>query len=60
MGIPMGTNCDPLSLLQICLCFGKKEIMFSLWNEHQADVEAFNSTSWYLDDLPNIDNKYFD
>ena len=29
--------------------------------ESQADtVEAFNSTSRYLDDLLNIDNIYFD
>ena len=23
-------------------------------------IEAFNSTSWYLDDLLNIDNNFFD
>ena len=32
-----------------------------LWSENQADIiEAFNSTSRYLDDLLNIDNIYFD
>ena len=35
--------------------------MKSLSRENQADiVEAFNSTSRYLDDLLNIDNIYFD
>ena len=33
--------------------------MDSLNHDNQADVfEAFNSTSWYLDDLLNIDNPY--
>ena len=35
--------------------------MDSLNNGNQADViEAFNSTSRYLDDLLNIDNPYFE
>ena len=35
--------------------------MKSLSRENQADViEAFSSTSRYLDDLSNIDNIYFD
>ena len=35
--------------------------MKSLSRENQADIiEAFNSTSRYLDDLLNIDNVYFD
>ena len=34
--------------------------MVSLSDNNQAgDVEAFNSTSRYLDDLLNIDNPYF-
>ena len=35
--------------------------MLSLPDNDQADViEAFNSTSRYLDDLLNFDNPYFD
>ena len=35
--------------------------MGSLNHYNQADViEAFNSTSWYLDDLLNSDNPYFE
>ena len=35
--------------------------MKSLSRENQADIiEAFNSTSRYLDDLLNINNIYFD
>ena len=34
--------------------------MFSLSDNNQADVvEAFNSTSRYLDNLLNIDNPHF-
>ena len=34
--------------------------MFTLSDNNQADVvEAFDSTSRYLDDLLNIDNPYF-
>ena len=61
-----------LLLLQICFLFcfvlffvfkkkKKKDFMKSLSRENQADIiEAFNSTSRYLDDLLNIDNIYFD
>ena len=46
-----------LLLLQICFFFVKK----SLSRENPADIiEAFNSTSRYLDNLLNIDNIYFD
>ena len=35
--------------------------MYSLNHGNQADViEAFNSTSRYLDDLLNTDNPYFE
>ena len=35
--------------------------MLSLSEDNQSDViEAFNSISWYLDDLLNIDNNFFE
>ena len=35
--------------------------MLSLSDNNQTDfIEAFNSTSRYLDDLHNIDNSYFE
>ena len=51
-----------LLLLQICFFFCyERDFMKSLSRENQADIiEAFNSTSKYLDDLLNIDNIYFD
>ena len=34
--------------------------MLSLSDNHQTDIiEAFDSTSRYLDDVHNIDNPYF-
>ena len=39
----------------------ERDFMVSLSGGNQADViEAFNSTSRYLDDLLNIDNPYFE
>ena len=43
-------------ILQICFCFVMRETLCC-----QTDIiEAFNSTSRYLDDLLNIDNPYFE
>ena len=40
---------------------GHYEIMEILCDNNQADfIEAFNSTSRYLDDLLNIDNPHFE
>ena len=58
--IPMGTNLAPL-VADLFLFSYEKDFMKSLSRENQADIiEAFNSTSRYLDDLLNIDNIYFD
>ena len=60
IGIPMGTNCAPLVADWFLFCY-ERDFMKSLSREDQADIiEAFNSTSRYLDDLLNIDNIYFD
>ena len=51
----------------IFIRFGSKlyrqivDLTLSLFGNNQADVvEAFNSTSRYIDDLLNIDNPYFE
>ena len=60
IGIPMGTNCAPLVADLFLFCY-ERGFMKSLSRENQADIiEAFNSTSRYLDDLLNIDNIYLD
>ena len=60
VGIPMGTNCAPL-VADLFLYCHERDFMDSLNHDNQADViEAFNSTSRYLDDFLNIDNPYFD
>ena len=60
VGIPMGTNCSPLVADLFLYCY-ERDFMDSLNHDNQADViEAFNSTSRYLDDLLNIDNPYFE
>ena len=56
----MGTNCAPL-VAYLCLFCYKRFFVLSLSDNNQADViEAFSSTSRYLDDLLNIDNPYFE
>ena len=56
----MGTNCAPLVADLFLFCY-ERDFMKSLSRENQAYIiEAFNSTSRYLDDLLNIDNIYFD
>ena len=60
VGIPMGTNCAPLVADLFLFCY-EREFMLFLSDNSQADIiEAFNSTSRYLDDLLNIDNPYFE
>ena len=60
IGTPMGTKCAPLVADLFLFCY-ERDFMKSLSRESQADIiEAFNSTSRYLDDLLNIDNIYFD
>ena len=60
IGIPMGTNCAPLVADLFLFCY-ERDFMKAFSRENQAGIiEAFNSTSRYLDDLLNIDNIYFD
>ena len=57
---PMGTNCAPLVADLLLFCY-ERDFMLSLSDNNQADIiEAFNSTSRYLDDLLDIDNPYFE
>ena len=60
VGIPMGTNCAPLVSDFFLFCY-ERDLMTLLSDVKQAEIiEAFKSTSRYLDDLLNIDNPYFE
>ena len=55
----MGTDCATLVACLFVFCY-EKDFMLSLPDNNQADVvEAFNSTSRYLDDLLYMYNPYF-
>ena len=56
----MGTNCAPLVADLFLFCY-ESDFMMSLSYEKQADViDAFKTTSRYLNDILNINNVYFD
>ena len=56
----MGTNCAPLVADLFLFCY-ERDFMISLSDDKRADViDAFNTTSRYLDDILNINNVYFD
>ena len=56
----MGTNCAPL-VADLCLFCYERDFMMSLSDDKQVDIiDAFNTTSRYLDDILNINNVYFD
>ena len=60
VGIPMGTTCAPLVAELFLFCY-ERAFTSSLSDNNQTDIiEAFTSTSRYLDDLLNIDNPYFE
>ena len=56
----MGTNCALLVADLFLFCY-ERDFMMSLSDDKQADViDAFNTTSRYLDGILNINNVYFD
>ena len=56
----MGTNCAPPVVDLFLFCY-ERDFMTSLSDVKQAEIiEAFNSTSRYLDDLLKNDNPYFE
>ena len=58
--ILMGTNRAPL-VADVFLIRYERDFVLSISGNNQSDViEAFNSTSRYLDDLLKIDNGFFD
>ena len=60
VGFSMGTRCAPLVADLFLFCY-ERDFMLSLSDNNQTDtIEAFNSTSRYLDDLLNIDIPYFE
>ena len=60
VGIPMGTNFAPLVADLFLFCY-ERDFMMSLSDDRQAEfIDAFNTTSRYVEDILNIINVYFD
>ena len=56
VGIPTDTNCAPLVADLFLFCY-ERAFILSLSDNNQSDIiEAFISTSRYIDDLLNMDN----
>ena len=56
----MGTNYDLLVADLFLFCY-ERDFMMSLSDDKQADIiDAFNTTSRYLDNILNINNVNFD
>ena len=56
----MDTTCAPLDA-DLFLFSYERDFMMSLSDDNQADIiDAYNTTSRYLDGILNIDNIYFD
>ena len=54
----MGTNCAPLVADSFLFCY-ERDFMMPLSDDNQAGViDAFNTTSRYLDDILNINNLF--
>ena len=60
IGIPMGTNCAPLVADLLLFCYERDFMKFHTKEKRYDMIDAFNSTSRYLDDLLNIDNIHFE
>ena len=60
VGIPMGTKCAPLIVDLFLFCYERVFMASLSFNKEAEIIQAFNSTSRYLDDLLNIDNPYFE
>ena len=59
VGIPVGTNCASLVADLILFCY-ERDFMLSLSDNNQIDsIDAYNSSSRYLDELSYIDNPFF-
>ena len=60
VGIPMGTNCDPLIADLFLYCY-ERDFMSDLQKSKRHDlIDMFNDTSRYLDDIFTIDNPEFE
>ena len=60
VGDPMVTNYAPVFADLFLFCY-ERDFMMSLSHNKKADIiDAFNTTSRYLDDTLNMINGYFD
>ena len=54
----MGSNCAPLVADLFLFCYERNFMLFLSYDNQSEVIEAFKSTSRYLDNLFNIDNNF--
>ena len=60
VGIPMVTNCATFIADLFLFCYERDFMASFSYNKEAEIIQAFNSTSRYLDDLLKFDNTYFE
>ena len=55
----MDTNCALLVADLFLFCYERDFMMFLSDDKHSDVIDAFHTTSRYLDDILNINNVYF-
>ena len=58
--MPMGTNCAPLIAEMFLFCYERDFMAPLSYNKEAEIIQAFNSTSRYLDDILSIDTPFFE
>lgn len=59
VGIPFGTNCDPLLADQVCILMRQNIFKKPLYEEEKYLAVALNSKFRYIDEVLSIEKTYF-
>ena len=60
VGIQVGTTCAPLIADFLLFCYERNFMASLSYSKDDEIIQAFNSTSRYLNGILNIDNPYFE
>ena len=58
VGNSMGTNCPPRIADILLYCY-ERDLMSYPYKSYSMNIDMFNYTSWYLDDIFTMENPEF-